>query len=272
MSIASGELYPNGVDISPPSPDIQATVRPLGWLFQPSAGYPSVRVGAHAIDSADPQGNSIHFTPVKLAEDIRPSRSTASGVPAMVDVAKGGDTADLANLPGSEYLDGSGNMPSALAEANHGPYLADSSGASVSDGTPRYGGNVARNMGDRGADQVLTRAFYDRLLMNPNVVLREEWKASPVVTVVWAIAVIGAAGLVVGNIERAFRGSRGRGVAGTAAAAPAASAAAAAGTVTAVTKPVVQTAEESVKAAEDTVKAAEKAAADAAAAAAKAAT
>lgn len=212
VAFASGEIYPNGVDMSPANPDLQATVRPGGWLFRPSPGYAGVRVGNHKIDLAHPQGNGIHFTPQRFAENL-----TAPGVPGMID--KGNDHADVADLPGSEYLDGQGRLPAYLAESNAGPYLADSSGPRVGD-VQRHGGNVPRDLGARDSvtRDVTTRAFYDRLAMNPNVVLRQEWQKDPVVTTVWAVIVVGGLSMLAHNIERSLRGrGRGRGVAAVAA-------------------------------------------------------
>lgn len=259
VAIAQGEIRPNGVDISPANPDIQATVRPLGWMFRPSAGYPTVRTGPHRIDAAHPQGNSIHFTPLLLAEDLS-KQGAATGPPAMVDVAKAGETADLANVPGSEYLDGEGKLPGYLAAGNYGPYLADSSGAPTSDGTIRHGGNVGRDMGDRDPERFLTVAWYDRLFRNPNMVLREDFRTDPVVTTIWAIVVVGGIGMLAGNLERAFKGrGGGRGVAATAGATPAVAASATTETAKDATVTVIKAAEESVKASETVVKEAEKA-------------
>lgn len=260
VALASGELYPNGVDVSPANPDIQATVRPLGWLFHQSAGYPTVRVGTHKIDIAHPSGQSIHFTPVRLAENLQPRDQGASGPPAMIDMTNGGDTADIADLPGSEYLDGEGKLPAWAGNQNRGPYLADGTGAPVSDGTPRYGGNVARDMGDRDPERFVTKAFYDRLLVNPNVVLRDNFQQDPVITSIWAIFVVGGIGLLAGNIERAFRSraGRGRGVAASAGAAPAAAAEGTLKTAEVATAPVVAAAEKTAEAAQKVVTETEK--------------
>lgn len=255
VALASGELYPNGVDISPPNADIQATVRPSGWLFRPSPGYPTVRPGPHKIDLAHPQGNSIHFTPLRTAENLSPG----SGMPAMVDVANASKTVDLADMAGSEYLDDEGKLPAYLAAGNAGPYLADSSGAPVSDGMIRHGGNVGRDMGDREPERFLTVAWYDRFFRNPNMVLRDELQKDPVVTTIWAIVVVGGLGMLAGNLERAFRGHRGRGVAATTGAVPAVAAEATTTTAKDATVTVIKAAEQSVKASETVVKEAEKA-------------
>lgn len=257
VAIAQGEIYPNGVDLSPANPDIQATVRPMGWLFQQSPGYPTVRQGPHKIDLAHPSGQSIHFTPVRLAEDLS-QQSTESGPPAMIDVARASQTTDLADVPGSEFLDDEGRLPAWQAAGNMGPYLADSSGAPVSDGVPRHGGNVGRDMGDREPERFLTAAWYDRLFRNPNVVLRDELRNDPVVTTIWAVIVVGAVGMFAGNVERALRGRRGRGVAATAGAVPAVAAEASTTTVKESATTVIKAAEESVKASEEVVKEAEK--------------
>lgn len=232
VALASGELYPNGVDISQANPDIQATVRPGGWLFKPTPGYPSVRIGTHKIDLSHPQGQSIHFTPLRLAEDPTPSHQTASGPPVMVDAAKASQTTDLADVPGSEYLDDEGKLPGYLAAQNRGPYMSDSEGWVHPGDVPRHGGNTPRDMGDRDVSHLASRAFYDRLAKNPNLVLREEWRHDPVITTLWAVVVVGGAAMLFGNIEKAFRGrNRPRGVAATVGAAPAAAAAGTGSTV-----------------------------------------
>lgn len=223
VAIPSGDLFPNGIDVNLANPDVQATVRPMGWLFRPSAGYPTVRTGTHRIDLNHPQGNSIHFTPARFAEDLLHA-TPGGGPPAMVDVARAGDTADIADIPGSEYLDGEGKLPGALAAENRGPYVADSSGPAAGD-VVRHGGNVRRDMGDRDPGRPNTTAFYDRLAVNPVSMLRTEWQTNPLVAVLWGAALVAGGAMLVGNVERSYRGrSRGRGVAATAGAAPAAAA------------------------------------------------
>lgn len=224
VAVPSGDLYPDGVDVHAPNAALQATVRPIGWLFRPSAGYQTVRQGNHKIDLAHPQGSSVHFTPLRFAEDLNPAHSVNGGPPAMVDTVKGGDTIDLADLPGSEYLDGEGKMPGALAASNYGPYIGDGGGPAPTGDIQRHGGNVRRDMGDRDPSRPNTQAFYDRLAVNPVTMLRVEWQKSPIVAVLWGGALVAAGSLLVGNIERSFRGNRGRGVAATAGAAPAAAA------------------------------------------------
>lgn len=260
VSLASGEMYPNGVDVSPANPDVQRTVRPGGWMFKPSPGYPTIRVGVHKLDMAHPQGQSIHFTPVRLAEDVQPAHDTRSGPPVMVDAANASKTADIADLPGSEYLDGEGRLPAYMAEQNRGPYLMDSQGHVTAGDVPRHGGNTALDMGDRDPERFLTRRFYDRLLVNPNAVLKENFRDDPVITSIWAILVVGAGGLLVGNIERAFQGrNRGRGVAAAATSVPAAAASGTGATVA----DVAGAANESLTAAGSAVQAAVSAAGDA---------
>lgn len=258
VAIPSGDLFPNGVDQSPANPDIQASVRPMGWLFRSTPGYPGVRVGPHKIDLAHPQGQSIHFVPTRYAENLEVSANAGSGPPAMVDVANASKTTDLADLPGSEFLDDEGKLPGYMGRENRGIYLGDSSGAPVSDGVPRHGGNVGRDMGDRDPERFVSTAFYDRLLHNPNVVLRENLRDDPVATTIWAVVLVGFVGMLANNAERAFRGRRGRGVAATAGAAPAVAAEASTKTVVQSAETVAQAAEKSVEASAAVVKEAEK--------------
>jgi hypothetical protein len=257
VAIASGDLYPDGVDVHAANPALQATVRPLGWLFRPSPGYPTVRQGNHKIDLAHPQGNSLHFTPLRFAEDLNPAHAVGGGPPALVDTVKGGDMIDLADLPGSEYLDGEGKMPGALAASNYGPYIGDGGGPAPTGDVQRHGGNVRRDMGDREAHRPNTQAFYDRLALNPVAMLRVEWQKNPLVAVLWGGALVAVGSLLVGNIERSFQGrNRGRGVAATAGAAPAAAAEGTGRTVNTSAKAASSAVEAVAEAAEKTVEAA----------------
>lgn len=271
VAIPSGDLYPDGVDVHSANPILQATVRPMGWLFRGSPGYPTVRQGNHKIDLSHPQGNSIHFTPLRFAEDVIPAHSVAGGPPAMIDTVKGPDVLDLADLPGSEYLDTEGKMPGALAAANYGPYIGDGGASAPVGDVQRHGGNVRRDMGDREAHRPNTQAFYDRLAVNPVTMLRVEWQKNPLVAVLWGGALVAVGSLLVGNVERSFRGrSRGRGVAATAGAAPAAaaegtgrSANAAAEAASSAVEAVATAAEKTVEAAGEAVEEVTEAVADA---------
>ena len=233
VAIAQGDIYPNGVDVSPALPEVQATVRPVGWLFRSSAGFSTIRPGKHKIDTSHPQGNGIHFTPLRLAEDLS-QQATPGGPPAMVDPASASKTVDINDVPGSEFLDDDGKLPAWMAAQNRGPYLTDDPNRAPG-ATPQSGGTTIRDMGDRSPTRPLTRAFYG-LTQNPAGMLRQEWAENPVVALLWAGAILGGVFMLSDNIERAFRSRRGRGVAATAGAAPAA---AAAGT----TKTVGETAE-----------------------------
>lgn len=223
VAIASGSIYPNGVDVGPANADVQATVRPGGWLFHPSAGYETIRVGRTSIDLAHPNGTGIHFTPMRFAENVA-RQHDIGGPPALIDPAHAMDITDVADIPGSEYLDGEGKLPAYAAAQNAGPYLSDAPFSPMPGTTPAHGGNTLRDMGDRNPTRPLTRAFYG-LTTNPAAMLRAEWQQSPGIAVVWALGVLGIVYMLTENVERQFRGRRGRGVAATAGAAPAAAAA-----------------------------------------------
>lgn len=223
VAIPSGDLFPNGVDISPANPDIQATVRPVGWMFRPSAGFSTVSPGKHQLDTGHPHGSGIHFTPLRFAEDMT-KQFAAGGPPAMVDPVKAGDHVDINDIPGSEFLDGEGKLPAWMVAQNRGMYLTDGTDGAAPGAVPMHGGNTLRDMGDRTAFRPVTRAFYG-LTQNPAGVLKKEWAESPIIAVAWGGALLGAIYLLGSNIEREFRGRRGRGVAASAGAAPAAAAA-----------------------------------------------
>lgn len=219
VAISSGDVYPNGVDISPANPDIQATVRPFGWLFRPSAGYETVRVGAHRLDIAHPHGQGIDFTPLRLAEDI--TKGGQSGPPMMVDPATSSRHADVADIPGSEYLDDEGKVPGWMAAENRGMYLADAGGVPDGGASLHHGNRVLRDMGDRDPLRPLTRAAHG-YLVNPAGAFREDWRENPLMAVGAAAAIVGVLYMVASNFERSYRSRRGRSVAGAAGAVPAA--------------------------------------------------
>src|SRR4051794_3629937 len=184
VSLASGDLFPNGVGLNPANPDVQATVRPFGWLFRPSAGFNSVAVGAHRLDIGHPHGQGIDFSPVRLAEDLSRDPRGPEGPPLLVEPGKPGtypgDRVDLADVPGSEYLDGEGRLPADLADENRGMYLADREGGPPpGSGRLHEGLRSVPDMGDRDPFRPLTReaAGY---LHNPVGMFRSEWHDDPV--------------------------------------------------------------------------------------------
>jgi hypothetical protein len=140
-----------------------------------------------------------------------------------VNPATASDIADIADLPGSEYLDDEGKLPGYLASQNRGPYLADDPTRSPT-GQAASGGTTLRDMGDRNPLRPLTRGFYG-LAQNPVGMLRAEWQDSPGIAVLWAAGLLGVVYMLTNNVERSFRSRRGRGLAATVGAAPAAAAA-----------------------------------------------
>jgi hypothetical protein len=264
VAVPSGDLYPNGLPVIPARPDVQATVRPVGWFFRPSLGFQTVRPGAHRLQPAH-HGGGIHFTPHRFAEDIG-QYAGPGGLPLMVDKATAVHHADIADLPGSDRLDDEGKLTADAVHANEGPYMAEGTDAPRAGDIPHESIRTLADMGDRLPGRPITRAFHG-YLRNPADAFREDYAANPLVAVAVAGGIVGIGYVLVRDFERQYRSRRGRGVAAGAAAAPAAAVAASGGTVAEAAK----VANEAATAAGDAAAAAASAAGDVAEAAGDAA-
>lgn len=258
--LSSGDLFPDGVGLNPANATVQATVRPEGWLFASSTGYPTVRVGKTKISLAHPHGRGIHFSPVIFAEDVgNDPAGPTQGPPLLVDPSTASKFADVENLPNSSDLDhaGRGELGSF--------YLADDQGGARVSNSPHGALGTVSDMGDRSPGRPLTRAFHG--LSDPLKLFNDEYRQNPLAAVALAGAAVGVAYMIGREFDRAYTARRGRGVAAGTAAVPAAGVATAGASVheatrvanTAVTA-AGQAADTAVSAAGDAVEAAGKAA------------
>lgn len=256
VAIPAGDIYPNGVTPTVAPGDVQATTRPVGWLFRHSAGFATVRPGKTEFQDAQ-HGPGIHFTPQRFAEDIGASVD-GHGLPLMVDKASAVHMADLAELPGSDRLDDDGTVTPWEAAGNRGVLLSDSSSAPVGGKDVRESERTLPDLGDRDPTRPITRAAYG-LFHNPVNAFRSDLR-SPTMSVLSASAVIGFIYLILSNAEREYksRKSRGTGAVGAAAATPVAAAGAATNDVAEAVGKVAESAgkavEEVTDAAADVVK------------------
>lgn len=187
VAIAQGDIYPNGITLVPPDPDVQATVRPEGGLFQKSAGYESIRAGKTQFQHD--HGAGIHFTPMRFAEDV----GEYDSLPLLVDATTAADHADLADLPGSGDLDDKGALTADQVAANEGVKMAETHAMAPTAGEEIHSEvNAVPDMGDREPGRPLTQGF-QTLLRNPAGAFKDEYQKDPVVAV-------GVAGLIIGGV------------------------------------------------------------------------
>lgn len=188
VAIPQGDIYPNGVPVTPPNADVQATVRPAGTFFQKSPGYETIRPGKSVFQKGH-HGLGIHFTPLRFAEDVQ----VMNNLPLLVDASTSADHTDIADLPGSEDLDAAGMLSPDAVAANKGVLMSEGTSAAPTGGKQMHRGNhTLRDMGDREIGRPLSR-FFNGVLHNPVGAFRDEYREDPVIAV-------GAAGLIVGLI------------------------------------------------------------------------
>lgn len=236
VAVPAGDIYPNGIQPTVAPGDVQATVRPGGWLFRHSPGYATIRPGKTEYQDGN-RGPGIHFTPQRYAEDVGATVGSTDlhGYPLMVDKDRAVDMVDLAELPGSDRLDDDGTLTPWEAAGNRGVMLSDSGGAPVGGRDIRESERTAPDFGDRTAARPITRNTL-RLLHNPTGLLHEDYRNKPFSSVLSAAVVVGVFYLIGSKLEDEYKSRRnGRGSAGpvgAAAAAPVAASGAAVQTVT----------------------------------------
>jgi hypothetical protein len=257
VEVPQGTIFPNGVDVSPANPVIQATVRPLGSVFRTSPGYETVRKGAHRMQS--PNRFGIHFAPIQLAEDF------ATG-DALVDKADFTKNADVADLPHSEVLDQDGRIPDEMIRTNHGVKLADSSGAPVG-ALSHPETRMGIEMGDRDPGRPLSKRHIDSYFKNPVNAFSDDYRQNPWLAILFAGGIVGVVYMVAKDFEGAYGRRSGSSAVSKVGAAPAAGVETAGEQV----KEATHVANEAATAAGDAAKAAASAAGDVAEAAGKAA-
>lgn len=245
VSIASGSIYPDGLPMTEANPDIQKSVRPEGSYFAKSIGYESIRPGRTRYQHS--HGMGIHFTPLRLAEDI-----TQLGVnPVMVDVTTGPDHADVADIPGSAELG-----PGGVSDVRNRILIGESDMATPEGAIIRHRGTkTLPDMGDREPHRPLSSVFHG--FADPVEMFQTQYAKNPTVAVGAAAVAIGVIYMIARDFERSYRARsatarRGGGVTATAAPVAAAPAAAADSSGNTVEK-VADSAAEVVEAAGDGV-------------------
>lgn len=202
VAIPQGDIYPSGLPVIPPDPNIQTTVRPQGWFFVQSAGYHTVRPGAHRYQDAYRLGPG--FNPMRFAEDIS-AYDNDHGLPPIVNQDAAFEHADINDIPGSEHLTSDGTLSSNdLVTGNEGVKIGREATFAHHDGVsdihaPLYS---VPDMGDRDPDRPLTRNWLDSILKNPVRAFRDEYAVHPVVAVLVASGGIALAWNIGKEFER----------------------------------------------------------------------
>jgi hypothetical protein len=261
VAIPQGDIYPSGIPVVPPNAGVQSTVRPESWLFHQSAGFHTIRPGKHKFQSGH-YGLGHDFTALRYAEDVS-AWDNNKGLPAIISQDDAFLHADIAEIPGSQYLTSDGRISSADdVQANRGAMISQGKDTPHHDGSGDIHAplHTVPDMGDRRADRPLTRQWLNSVLHNPVSWFRDEWQTHPVTAIAVAGLGISIAYMVGRDIDTQIEGRRrGSGpVASSAAAAPATVAAAGD-----EAKRATDAAADSVKAAGSAVKEATDAAADA---------
>jgi hypothetical protein len=201
VAIPSGDLFPSGIRDRIPDVGVQSTVRPPGWLFRSSVGFPTVRPGKNGFQDAS-GGLGIGFTPMHYAEDIT-QEGEHHGIPALVDQSR--IPGDVTEIPGSEYLGVDGMMSATDVAQNKGPYHGRDNSLPSDDGRSAYGHdphNTLPDMGDRNPNRPLTRAYWMGFAKNPTTMFRAEWQDHPITAIATAAVGIGLAYVIGSDFER----------------------------------------------------------------------
>lgn len=192
-TIPSGMLNPAGLADTPVNPAVQSTTRPAGALLPASPGYDSVRVGKNRFQGRGPTGG---FRRWEYAEDV------------------GGDGAALAVVPGeTSLIDATEWLPEPTDPVEGSVIISDRALSPGSAVVLHQGESTLPDMGDRHPSRPFSRQWWGS--MNPNTVLREEYRESPAIAVTMGIALVYLAYTVAGEFERNFRSPRGVGSAAT---------------------------------------------------------
>jgi hypothetical protein len=231
--IPSGMLAPSGMAQNlHVDPVVQSTTRPGGSLLRPSPGYDTVRTGNNRFQG---KGFTGGFRPSTFAEDVGGSGVSTGAV----------EPGDVVAIADSEWLPESGE------QLDEGSFIISDRNGNVPSAVRKHEGHkTTPDMGDRSPGRPLSK-FY---MGNPARILREDYAENPVVTVVAAVGVCVLAYIIGNDLDREYRGRRGRGVVSGAVAVPASGAAVAGDEGDKAVKAVGDAAD---KAVEDIAKAAE---------------
>lgn len=192
-AIPSGAIYPDGLPLTEANPDIQRSVRPEGSIFAKSVGYETVRPGASRYQHN--KGGGIHFTPLRMAEDV----GKPGTLPVLVDISTAPDHADIADIPGSERLG-----PGGVADERDRILLGESAKAAPTGGAVRHRGmHTLPDMGDREPHRPLSQVFNG--LANPVDVFQAEYAKNPLLAVGAAVGIVAITYMVVRDFERSYR-------------------------------------------------------------------
>lgn len=192
-TVPQGMLAPSGFVDTPVNPAIQSTTRPAGSLLAPSPGYDSVRVGKNRFQGRGPTGG---FRRMEFAEDV------------------GGSGSALAVVPGeTSLIDASEWLPEPDDPVEGSILISDRALNSGSAVMLHQGEATRPDMGDRHPDRPFSRQWWQGL--NPNRVLREEYRESPAIAVTMGIALVYLVSVLAGEFERNYRSPRGVGTAAT---------------------------------------------------------
>lgn len=212
VSIPSGAIYPDGLDLTTADPTIQASVRPEGSYFKRSAGYATIRPGRTRFQHNKGQG--IHFTPKRFAEDVeQPNR-----LPLMVDSTVAADHADIADLPGSDQLSFDGQLQPQAAADGGSVLMSEPANKPGSTLMVHEGTKTLPDMGDREPHRPLTQIFHG--LAHPVQLFKGEYSKDPLIAIGGAALITAIAWSVGRDFERSYRSrertaSSGGGVSGT---------------------------------------------------------
>lgn len=204
VAIPSGDLYPSGLTVIPANPNVQQTVRPEGWLFRGSQGFPTVRPGENRYQDGH-HGMGIGFTPLRYAEDIT-RQGEPGGVPAMVD--QDNIPADITDIPGSGMLTSEGLLDPDFVADNRGTLHSKGKGFPSDDGTGRDPHRTPADMGDREGRRPLTSAYWFGYVKDPTRMFRSEWQQNPVMALAVAGVGITVAYIVGRDFEKAWANRR----------------------------------------------------------------
>lgn len=230
VSVPSGDVYPNGVPVTRPDVFVQSTTHIGGSFFKSSPGFPSLRPGRHRLQKSY-HGTGLHFTPQRFAEDVG-----QAGLPMLVE-PDAVDSADIAELPGSERLDDEGKTT-----ADDRIYLAEGKDSEVAL-TETVEERHSHTM-DLDGIRTESRRWTSGLLRNPVEFVSAEYGRTPVKAVVIASGIVAAVYVVARDFERSYnRRKRRAGIAAAPAAAVETSGSTAATVVEAPAKVVKEVAE-----------------------------
>lgn len=203
VAIPQGDIYPSGIPVVTPNAGVQSTVRPEKWLFHQSAGFHTIRPGRTKFQSGH-YGPGHDFTPLRFAEDVS-AFDNNKGLPPIVSQDDAFLHADLAEIPGSQFLTSDGRISSADdVQANQGSKIGQGKETPHHDGRTDIHAPLSTvpDMGDRRADRPLTRQWLSAILHNPVGWFKDEWQTHPATAIAVAGVGISLAYMVGRDIDR----------------------------------------------------------------------